>query len=201
MSIIIGAITPRAFELIRDRIASILVDELPSQSALNGNDPNLNPTVFLERFTPPSDEEMPMVNVECAKGDFGMITAISQDGTYQYHIDIHVKAKHTTTNRADSLSAIACQRLTGVIQAILSDAKYRTLGFEPPFIEHVSVSDIQFATPTNGTDASSVMMGRVSFSVRVPENVEAYTPELIGGYDTSVEMGDTETGYVFEGNT
>lgn len=200
MSIIIGAISPRAYELIRDRIGSILADELPNQSALNGGDPNLNPKVFIERFVPPSDEEMPMVNVECAKGDYGLITAISQDGTYQYHIDVHTKSKTSATDRGDSMSAVLCQRLVGVIHAILSDAKYRTLGFAKPFIEHVEVTDIQFAAPVNGKDASSVMMGRLTFTVRVPENVEAYVPTLIDGYDTTVELGNTNDGYVFSGN-
>jgi len=201
MAIIIGAIGQRAYELIRDRIGEILADELPNQSILNGNDPNLNPKVFRERFIPPSDEELPMVNVELAKGDYGLITAISQDGTYTYHIDVHTKSKTSGSARGDYKSASLCQRLTGVIHAILSDAKYRTLGFDRPFIEHVSVSDIQFATPTNGKDASSIMMGRLTFTVRVPESVEAYTPVLIDGYDTSVEMDETNEGYVYTGNT
>jgi len=193
------AIDNRAYELVRDRIFEILTEELPSQATLTG-DANLNATIYLERSEPSSDEKMPMVNVSIAKGDYNLFTSLMQDGTYIFHIECYTKAKTSDGERADSKSSILLQRLTGVIQAILSDSRYRTLGFAPPFIEHVEVSDIAFGTPNNAQDASTVKLSRLTFLVRTPENVDPVDAELIDGYDTTVELDNTNSGYVFSGN-
>jgi len=196
---IVKAITQRNYELIRDRIANILAIELPSQATLN-SDVGLSPTIEIERFVPVKDTELPLVNVMLLRGDYDSYTSIQQDGTYMYHVDIYTKSKWSDDDRADKLAFMKLQRLTGVIQAILSDSKYRTLGFAPPSLSRVQVNSIKFAEPANNKDASSSVMARLEFEVRVPETVEVATLVLIGGYDTSVILGNTDSGYVFSGN-
>ena len=52
MSLIDGIIQPRAYELIRDKIAEILLEEFANQFALTSDaDLNLH-KVYLERFVP-----------------------------------------------------------------------------------------------------------------------------------------------------
>jgi len=196
---IVNAITARNYELIRDRIANILAIELPYQATLN-SDVGLNPTIEIERFVPVKDTELPLVNVMLLRGDYDSYTTIQQCGTYMYHIDIYTKSKWSDDDRADKLAFMKLQRLTGVIQAILSDSKYITLGFAPPSLSRVQVNSIKFADPANNKDASSSVMARLEFEVRVPETVEIAALSLIGGYDTSVIMGNTAQGYVFSGN-
>jgi len=196
---IVNAITARNYELIRDRIANILAIELPSQAILN-SDVDLNPTIEIERFVPVKDTELPLVNVMLLRGDYDSYTTIQQGGSYMYHVDIYTKSKWSDDDRADKLAFMKLQRLTGVIQAILSDSKYSTLGFAPPSLSRVQVNSIKFADPANNKDASSSVMARLEFEVRVPETVEIATLILIGGYDTSVIMGNTAQGYIFSGN-
>jgi len=197
---IVNAITQRNYELVRDRIANILAIELPSQATLN-SDVDLNPTIEIERFVPVKDTELPLVNIMLLRGDYDSYTSIQQDGTYMYHIDVYTKSKWTADDRADKLAFMKLQRLTGVIQAILSDSKYRTLGWAQPSVSRVQVNSIKFAEPSNSKDASTSVMARLEFEVRIPETVEIATLNLIAGYDTSVIMGNTAQGYVFSGNS
>jgi uncharacterized protein YcnI len=43
-------------------------------------------------------------------------------------------------------------------------------------------------------------MGRLIFSVEVPEGMELAVPMLLAGYDTRIKMGDTDRGYYYSGN-
>lgn len=198
MSKIVNPIPPRAFELIRDRIGEILISELASQTAMT-YDENLDATVHVEKTVPFQAVEFPAVNVALSRGGFDNATILKKDGNYTYHIDVWTRAKSTDSDGGDSLSMFKLHRLIGVIDAILSDHQYNTLGFEKPFISRVFVDEIGIAEPKRTEDAESVMMGRLMFQVRVPENVETLEASLIEGFDTQVKIGKTDKGYIFSG--
>jgi len=200
MAIITEQIAPRKFELIRDRIATILQSEITNQAAIQ-SDPKLNAVVFLERFVPFQEVEMPAINVGFANGDYQNLTQIKQEGTYNFNIDVYYSANTTVANRADQIASVDLQRLMGVCQNILSHQRYNTLGFAAPYIQHVEVSSIKIAQPENNKDASSVMMGRLVFTVIAPESNVTTVPTLIAGYDTQVLIGNTLNGYVFSGTS
>lgn len=197
MAIITYPIQEASFELVRERIGAILADELANQAILLSK-PYINASVYIERSVPTSFTETSLVNISLSKGDYGLLTAISQDGTYMFDIDIYTKSKTIGNNRGDYLATQKLQRLVGICHHILSHNKYRTLGFAPPFIEHTEVSEIKFAEPNKIEEAVNLMMGRITFSVRVPEKNQAVTPSLIDGYETQVFLNDTEFGYKYE---
>lgn len=192
-------IGPKSFELVRDRLAQVLSIEILNQSTLTGSTLS-NAPVYTERFVPFSDTEMPAVNVMLARGDYGMYTAVNQDGTYIYNIDVYHKAKTTPDGRGDMRATKNLQQLVGVVQTILSHHRYKTLGFTPPFIERVEVRDIKFADPVNSKDSNSVVMARLTFAVRVPESISPDSAVLLDGYDTSVMIANSIDGYVFSGD-
>jgi hypothetical protein len=193
---LIGA---KSFELVRDRIAEILADEITNQSELDDSTLQ-NAPVYTERFVPFTDTEIPAVNVMLARGDYNMYTAVTQDGTYMYNVDCYHKSKTTADGRGDMQATKKLQQLVGVVQTILSHHRYRTLGFAPPFIERVEVKDIKFADPTNSKDSNSVVMARISVLVRVPEGIDPDTVVLLGGFNTSVKIANSDSGYVFSGS-
>ena len=193
-----AAIPTQAFELIRNRIAEILVDELPSQATFAG-DPKLNATVYVERSVMFDLTEMPAVNVSVSRTAYSEQTQRNTDGEHTFTIDVHTSAKSTSTVRGDSLAAFRLQKLIGVCRGILEDSRYKTLGFAPPFIESRKVTSIEYAQPTDGDGTSSVQ-GRITFVVRAPDRNGVVTPELIAGYDTQVKLGLTEKGYIFTGD-
>lgn len=193
-----AAIPTQAFELIRNRIAEILVDELPSQATLQG-DSQLNATVYVERFVPFDLTELPAINVSINRGAYSEHTQRSTDGEYTFNIDVHTSAKSTSTVRGDVLAQFRLQKMLGVCRGILEDSRYKTLGFAPPFIESRKVTAMEFAQPTEGDGTSSVV-GRLTFIVRAPDRNGVVTPELIAGYDTQVKLALTNKGYIFTGD-
>jgi hypothetical protein len=193
-----AAIPTQAFELIRNRIAEILVDELPEQATLSG-DTQINATVYVERFVPFDHTELPALNVSLGRDVYSEQTQRSTDGEHTYNIDVHCSAKSTPSVRGDSLAVFRLQKLLGVCRGVLEDSRYKTLGFAPPFIESRKVTAIDYAQPTEGDSTSSVM-GRITFVVRAPDRNGVVTPELIAGYDTQVKLGLTEKGYIFSGD-
>lgn len=199
-SIITEAILTGSFELVGDRIAAILADELASQATLQ-SDPNLNVKgVYIERFVPFSHTDCPTVNVSLNLGDYSSFTRLRQDGTYQFFIDVYEKSATTIDGRGDSLANKKLKKLYNVCRAILSHHKYNTLAFAPPFIEHTEVKSVVFGSPQNKSESENMVMARMTFEVRVPETVQPITPTDIDGYTTKAILGLTDKGYLYGGD-
>ena len=196
MSVISEAIAERAFEKIRVRIGEVLASELISQSSLKA-DPELNVKVWWERFVPFAQTEVPAVNIYLAEADFNNETVRNKTGEYSFNIDMYYKADATQAERADKLAMLKLQKLAGVVDGILSNGAYITLGFVPPFISSASVTGFKIGQPTDTKDANSVVMARMSYVVKVRESNKPIIAELIEGYDTTVRLYETELGYFF----
>lgn len=191
-------IGPRWFEVIRDRIALIIKDELLNQFNLSGN-PIVNATVFSERTIPVNKSELPLVNVMLAAGDFDNYKQLEKDGLYSFNIDVFHFAEGTNVERGDQLSINNLHRLLGVIDYILSDPQYSFLGFSVPSISRVQVEDFKISDPTEGQRSENVSMGRLVLTVRVNESNEPVEPSVLGDFITEVKIFNTEKGYLFSG--
>jgi hypothetical protein len=198
MSVITGAIGRQNYELVRDRIGGVLQDELDTQWQLT-YDNNLDAVVYIEHGVRFDHTQIPAVNVSLSSGLYSGKDQTQVDGTYTYNIDCYAKADSTSETDGSSIAAFRVHRLMGVVRAILENPKYNSLGFDKPFNCRVSVDQID-VEHANIEDTYSTIMGRIQFTVKVPETVELVTPNLIDGYDTSVKMGLTERGYRFSGN-
>lgn len=195
MARILLNIPPRAFELIRDRILEILIDEITYQQEITYDNSTIN--FLLERSKNISIEEMPCINVTLGRGDFSNKNTITTDGAYVFNIDVHVAADASEGYEdADSVSALNMQRLLGKCMAILENPDYKTLGFTPGFIGGVAAVDLNIAE-AGKQDAKSTAMGRLQITVKANEVTELNTPSLIVGYETQVKMGDSNKGYKY----
>ncbi len=199
MSQITTPIPTQAFELVRNRIGEILIDELVNQATITYK-PELNATVSIDKFVPFDKTEMPAVNVMLDRGDYDNQTTVDKDGTYRYFIDCYHKAPTTVTKDGDVEAMRKLQTLMGTCAAILESSKYITLGFVAPFVINRHVENIRIAPPADAKDSNSIVMGRINFVVRVPEEFDKLTPELIAGFDTQVKLGDTDKGYIYSGD-
>lgn len=197
-AIIENSIPQQAFEIIRDKIALILGEELASQATKLGTT-DYNPTIFVERTVTIDDTELPVINVCVASGSYDNEHVGQSDGTYSYSIDIYASAKSTSSEDGDKLAGIKLHRIIGLVRAILKDKKYRTLGFDNPFIKRVTVVNFDIADNIIRKDTMNAIMGRVEFRVEVPEEVEELTPNQIDSYSTQVKLALTEKGYVYSG--
>lgn len=202
MASVINTLIPQQnFELIRDRIGVILFEEFASQYILSTSNPDLNPTIYNERIIPVSHTETPLINVMFSGGNSLSQNAVDADYSYTYFIDVYTSSPTVTTSNGDKLSLYKLHRLLGMVRAILSDARYKTLGFTAPSIERRFVSGIQVAQPENKQDGTSSVFGRVTFEVRVSEITELKTPNPIDGANTIVTMNETELGYLYSFNS
>lgn len=201
MALLTQKIPAQNFELVRDRIALILADEIAAQALIAPATPELDATVHLERFVPFSQTDMPCVNVVFASGVYENQNTLTADAIYKYNIDVYAKAKSTSTDGGDKLASIKLHSLLGICRAILENPQYRTLAFAAPSLQRVTVVDINIEQPQNTQDGSSVIMGRLTFDVSVCEGVQLQTANSISGWETSVQMDETPQGYQFSNVT
>lgn len=202
-SVITGIIDPQAFEVVRDRIGRILAEELAQQYSLSAS-PDLNAQNWIERFLPYQENELPCVNVMLAEGTYDGQTAVQNDGTYRYYIDVHVNATSTHNNPGNQKAIRKLHKLLGVCRAILMDARYKTLGFStrPGYVMNRHVESIQIKEPGQKEhDMMSTAMGRIVILVKVPE-ITAYKTGVAGKQiQTTVKLADTDKGYLWVDGT
>lgn len=201
-SVITEIIQPQAFEIVRDRIGRILAEELANQLVLN---PGLGfgCQVWIERSLQYGQAElhdMAHVNVCLGEGSYGNQDQTQSEGTYKYYIDAYVNSKSNEDDRADTRASIKLQRILGICRAILENSKYKTLGFTAPpgFIGNRHYESLQIQNPNQKKhDGDSSLMGRLTFSVKMPEaNGLALTIES-KTYTTTVRLDSTEMGYLW----
>ncbi len=197
MSVIDQAIGDQSFEIIRDRVGAILAEELDNQSILTYNT-LFDATVYLERFVRFNASELPAVNISLARGVLDNHDQLQTDDTVTIFIECHAKAKDSDGVNGDTRSAKLMQKLIGTCRAILEDSRYKTLGFNPPFVMNRHCTEMVFNVPVT-EDAESTCMGRLVLSVRIPEGNGVVTPSLIDGFETSLKISTSEQGYLYFG--
>lgn len=201
MAAIIPALIPtQSAEVIRDRIGLILAEELPNQKTLAaGALDAIVGTVWKERYVTFDKTACPAVNVSLSQVDFGDQTTVQQDGLFTFFIDTYGIAKTTSTVAGDTQSMLNMQRLAGLVRGILMDTRYLKLGFTTPFIGNRTVKSFAIAMP-NTEDATSVTMGRITFTVRAPQTVPPKVADEIAGYQTTVKLLGNNIGYFWDSN-
>lgn len=200
MSKIDNTIPAQGFEIVRDRIASILAIELANQFVLTGNEDN-NAPVVLERSVAFKHTEMPIVNVSLQRADYANQSTVSSEETVLYTIDIYHKSKTEGPDPGDSLASLKMQRLMGVCRAILENPVYKRLDFpyDVPFISNVHIESMEVGEPKR-EDTLSTSLGQLVLSVRIPEVTQLLLGQLLDGIDTSVQLELTEKGYKYTTN-
>ena len=196
-SIIDGIIPAQQYETIRDKIGLILYEELVNQFTLT-TDEDLNVKVFVERFVAFDKTDFPCLNVVFSGGNYDNKNTTTVDGEYSFFIDAYCAAKTTTTESGDSKASFKLQRLLGVCRAILENPQYRNLKLDICKTGSVGVKSIAISQPENKQDATSTIMGRLTFNVRALEDTLLLDALPIDNWKTQVKLNLTEKGYLYE---
>lgn len=192
------AITDDYFEIIRDKIAEILLDELPNQATLLNN-PDLNFTqIWKERTTNFNLNELPALNLSTSEVGYNDKFPGERYTTPVYFIDIYVSKIHEQNNNADQLSMDAGWRIARVIQGVLDHDEYKDLTIAP-FVRHAEVR-VTRAGEADSDGGGKVSIIRVEYMVDTYSSQGALDPEQILGSDTTVRLNDTEKGYFYQIN-
>lgn len=197
MALINYELPTRAYELIRDRIALIIEDELVQQAAITYEDLFLLP-VYVQRSKPFDPSEVRMINVSVESGRFDNQTVIDSDGEYTFFVDVFGIGSYNGVDDGDKLASFEVQRLAGTIQGILSSPLYVTLGFDRPFIMRAKVTGFEPGTIDRG-ESANISVCRVTFVVKSSQN-EISQP-AINSFVTSTQvlLYETELGYLYSG--
>jgi len=190
-------------EFLRDKVVTILGEELDNQFMLGG-DYVLDVDVWMERttiFDVGSELKPAAVNVQIVRGNYENQDVRSIDGLYEIAIDCYCKGAASDSETGDAQSMVKLQRLVSVIRAILMDARYKNLGFSNKIISNRRVSSVQYFEynrQKEGNDNTDfVTSARVILEVRGNESVELIQAEIEKGSDTAVTIGCTDKGYVW----
>ena len=205
MAQITQAIGPSRLELVRDAIGTILRDELTNQATLQAStDPDLSSqltalNIFGERFYPINDNEMPAIDIFLFNADFDNKFQHSKRGTYHYYIDIFTASDATSSSAADATSSLRAHRLAMLINAILEDPNYLTLGFTPGdgVVQTTIMRNIKRTEETNTRDGRAVMMYRMIFEVVVTEDTQTIQGLPLTLVTTNVRIDETDIGYQY----
>lgn len=193
-----GLIPQQNFELVRDRIGSILATEFGAQKVLSGNDNFYNITVETGRTSAINYSEMPYINVMTGRMNFDNSNQGQDDNLVTYYVDVYAKSKATQTKGADVTASTLLLKYLGVVRAILVNPLYSTLSFEPGIIMSRQISDIQFQDPKELKNSVTTQMARIVYEVRMIETAETYQDfETVNSSYTTVKIGQTEQGYLW----
>ena len=203
------------FEIVRDRIAQIIVDESANQVALATTAGKSDPTqwdlrVFTERAEPweqvQRDQEanrvsdVPIVNVwfESLTFDERKSNVVSrQQGPGTFSIDVYGFGRSIETveghNPGDSVASLKMQQGVRLVRNILMSGYYVTLGWDLPqttvgqrFIRSIA------AFQPNAKDSPAIRMatGRISFEVSFNETSSEYTGSTLEKVSTDIKRAE-----------
>lgn len=184
-------ITPRNYEVIRDKIASILAEELPIQTAASEIS-----EVWLERIIPFSTDEYPVVNVGYDGTAFDNHTTISKRGESEFFIDVMYRSASTDDDDGDKIASINAQRIAGIISYILSSAEYFRLDLAFGIVNSRLVTEIRMGKVDN-QDATHTVVARVTLKVISNENVNSIglTPVELEEIYSQIKINETVRGF------
>lgn len=197
MADLLPIIPVQNFELIRNRIFTILQREVANQFAENP-DPILDATVFLEKNLPFTLDQIPAINVILESSTFIQKTPSSKSFNLIFNIDIYHKASSTSTESGDSLSKIYLHRLIAICWAILENSQYIALDFsENLFVESRAFTAFEIAeVPKNTADSlnntQNVSMARMVFQIKINQDTKIVpVPKPVGISETVIKLTPT----------
>jgi hypothetical protein len=189
-------------DLIRDRIALVLMNEFNNQAINFYNTACEHVEFWAERIVPVDKSEIKkgdVIMLNSWKGEYNNKDVNYEDGVYKFAIGIVTGSPTIGGIPGDTLAGKRLTKLIGIIRYILSDAIYETLLFPRPFILNTQVTGFNI-NRFDEIDALTTAEGQIIFTVRAGEaNTDITALKLTGAY-TQVKIGITDKGYqyVFE---
>jgi hypothetical protein len=200
-SILSEIIGVQNFEVVANRIGSILLEEIHNQKTIQGFDDEIE--IFNERIEPFSKEQDVMITIAFREAEYAGQNTRDSQGEYIYFIDIFTSGWGEEEVSPSIVSKNKLFRYVGLVRYILSTGKYLTLGFPPGFIGGKYIEKITFDTDYSNFgnhsnyDGSYIRFARIMYKVRVQENQELWQGIELQGNTTNVTLDDTEQGTKF----
>jgi hypothetical protein len=200
-SILTETIGVQNFEIVANRIGSILLEEINNQIDKQGFDDTVE--IFNERIEPFSKEQDVMITIAFREAQYGGQTTRDSQGEYLYFIDIFASGWGEGETTPSIVSKNKLFRYVGLARYILSSGKYLTLGFPPGFIGGKYIEKMTLDTDYSNFgnhsnyDGSYIRFARIIYRVRVQENQALWEGIALNGNTTNVSLDNTDQGTKF----
>ena len=195
MSRITELIPEQNFEIVRDVIGAIILDELSNQKVMQPNRFSEDLKVFTARSTPFQQSEKLMINVSCDNGNYTSRSQKGNHGGINYNVDIFARGYENASENGGLNASKLRDKYIGAIRYILSDTHYVTLGLPLGLIMGTSIESFENYEVPNSVDSAFVQMGRLVFNVRMTENQSLWDGVLVNSLFTNVRIDLTDKGY------
>lgn len=192
-AIIENIIQRQGFEIVLEKIAVILFEELTRQKSLQTLGDDFG--VYIERQTAYDKSEGIVISVGMDGADYAGKNQFDVQGNTTYFIDLYTTGDETLVTTGDDNSRFLTLKWLGMIRSILSSTKYKTLGYPAGLIGGTMVEKIQNQLSYGNGDANFIKFARITFSVRIQENQEMWTSIELQGNDTTIKINETEKGF------
>jgi len=198
MALLTEEIGAQGFELVGNRIAEILVEEIANQVTLQGFEETVE--CFLERIEPMDKNEDVMISVAFREGDYEGQTQQDVQGQYMYFIDLFVSGYGQAGTAPSIISKNKLFRYLGLIRYILSSGKMPTLQFPPGLIGGKYIKKIILDTDYSNFgnhsnyDGAYIRFARIIYIVRVRESQLLWEGIPLEGNNTKITYENTTKG-------
>jgi len=187
------------FELVRDRVAQIIYNEITEQlnkaislpypeyeAFLNSfydtnevtNTKELS--LFADRFIKPTWDELNIINIVLINEDLDPGEHISrQMAAVRLKIDVFCGKNADNESLGDTKSAHDCQKMLGILRAIIMHTNYIRLDFAPGFIQRRWAHGWNIQQPDeleNRNNSNNIISGSLNISVNISEQNRGVTP-------------------------
>lgn len=192
-NLITELIPDQPFEIIQNKIAEILLEEITAQHLLQELDSDFK--IFVERISPYDTSEDVVITIACREQDNQEYTPRNSQAQNMYFIDIFTGG---IESGEESMSENVRRKLfkyVGIVKYILNSGKYPTLGFAPGLIGNKHVKKVTFDTDYSNWgnhsnyDGSGIRFCRIIFLVTALESTELWSGIPLQGNDSVVYTG------------
>lgn len=201
MALINEIIPVQGFEVVLNKIASILLIEVSNQISIQGITDVVE--VYTERMAPFDKSEDVIINVSCNSANYENMNQRDVQASTDYFIDVYTRGFDDNVEDGEENSRHKLHRYIGMCRYILSSVKYKTLGFDMSLrlVGGSYVNSINFDDNYGNQDAAYVRMARLTLSVRVQENQQMDDVVEFLGNDTTTKLSNTDKGQKLIFNT
>lgn len=195
MALIKTVIETDSFQVIRDKIAAILLDELANQSVLDENPDLAYDKIWKERRRPFNLSEIPAINLSIGSVDYAEKFRGGRKPEIVYFIDVYNSKLHDSSD-ADELVMDSIWHVVRTIQYILDHPAYGSLLLSP-LISHTEITKV---TPGQAemSDGGQCGILRIEFLVKTISVEAPFDLKDLDGNDTTVKLIETDLGYYYQ---
>lgn len=192
MAVINEVIPMQGFEVVLNKIASILFIEITNQIALSSLTDEVE--VYIERMTPYDKSEDVLINVSCNAVSYGEFTQRDSEGNTTYFIDLYTRGTENDLVTGEANSRNKIHKYLSMVRYILSSVRYKTLDTGFGLVAGTYVNAINFDDNYGNQDGAYIRFARLTFGVRIMENQSMDIPIEFLGNDSVLKLSNTDKG-------